>query len=94
MDSSFNFLKQEPAKSQKQVISSHALDLLGTPCPMNYVKIKLFLENLEPDEIVEVLLDDGEPINNVPKSLESDGNKILKIEKYDDFYKVTVQKGN
>ena len=94
MDSSFNFLKQEPAKSQKQVISSHALDLLGTPCPMNYVKIKLFLENLEPDEIVEVLLDEGEPINNVPKSLESDGNKILKIEKYDDFYKVTVQKGN
>lgn len=94
MDSSFNFLKQEPAKSQEQVSLLQTFDLLGTPCPMNYVKIKLFLENLKANEIVEVLLDEGEPINNVPKSLESDGNKILKIEKYEGFYKVTVQKGN
>ncbi|MCM8823578.1 MAG: sulfurtransferase TusA family protein [Candidatus Omnitrophica bacterium] len=93
MDSSFNF-----PKLQKENLSSinssvqYKLDLKGTPCPINYVKAKLFLEGLKKGEILEILLDEGEPINNVPKSLETDGHKIIKIEKIDSFYKVIVEK--
>jgi len=39
------------------------------------------LESLDSDDILEVLLDGGEPMDNVPKNLEADGYNILKIEK-------------
>jgi sulfite reductase (ferredoxin) len=73
--------------------NKHFLDLKGTPCPINYVKAKIFLENVPQEEIVEILLDEGEPIENVPKSLESDGHNILNIEKEDGFYRILVKKG-
>ncbi|MDP2940290.1 MAG: sulfurtransferase TusA family protein [Candidatus Omnitrophota bacterium] len=90
MDSTFNFPKQiQQVRIDKP---SNVLDLKGTPCPINYVKAKLFLENQEIGDIIEIFLDEGEPINNVPKSLESDGHKILRIEKLNGFYKVVVEK--
>ena len=43
------------------------------------------------DDMLEVLLDDGEPIANVPKSLENDGQEV-KIEKIENYFKVIVRK--
>ncbi|MDP2943608.1 MAG: sulfurtransferase TusA family protein [Candidatus Omnitrophota bacterium] len=95
MDSSLNFpklgQKTVPEDTKKE---NYLLDLKGTPCPINYVKAKLFLENLEVGDITDILLDEGDPIRNVPKSLEGDGQQIIKIEKQDGFYKVTVKKNN
>lgn len=94
MDSSFNFPKQKAQKlsgaGEKQ---NYVLDLKGVPCPINYVKSKLFLENLGKGDILEIILDKGEPINNVPKSLQNDGHKIISTEKQNGFYKVIVEKG-
>jgi sulfite reductase (ferredoxin) len=89
MDSSFNFptIKKEGKEEKVQL-----LDLKGTPCPLNYVKAKLALENLKNGAILEVLLDEGEPMENVPRSLEQDGHEILKIEKQDGFYRIIVKK--
>lgn len=93
MDSAFNFPKQAGQDKPVEPQAQHkALDLKGTACPINYVKAKMFLENLAIGDIVDILLDEGEPINNVPKSLESDGQKIIAIEKQDGFYKVVVEK--
>lgn len=100
MDSSFNFPKraemdiptQKTPKSKIAELRQHLLDLKGTPCPINYVKTKLYLENLSSGDIVEVLLDEGEPIENVPKSLQNDGHQILSVEKQDGYYKVVVRK--
>src|ERR1051325_10288228 len=52
-------------------------DLRGVACPMNYVKTKLKLEMMEAGELLEVWLDAGEPIQNVPLSLKNDGHKLL-----------------
>ncbi|MFN7170860.1 MAG: sulfurtransferase TusA family protein, partial [Candidatus Omnitrophota bacterium] len=94
MDSAFNFPKlQEKQKIPSGAVNQYKLDLKGTPCPINYVKAKLFLENLKKGDILEILLDEGEPINNVPKSLEADSHKVIKIEKLDGFYRVIVEKG-
>ena len=41
---------------------------------------------------MEIVLDEGEPIENVPKSLEADGHKIIKIDREDRFYRVLVKK--
>ena len=92
MDSSFNFSKQETGPQKEKNKVTKTLDLLGTPCPINYVKTKLVLENLKSGDILEILLDEGEPMDNVPKSLENDGHQILKIEKQDGSYKVQVKK--
>jgi sulfite reductase (ferredoxin) len=53
-------------------------DLRGVACPMNYVKTKLKLEMMEAGEKLEVWLDAGEPIRNVPMSLRNDGHKIMR----------------
>lgn len=91
MDSTFNFPKKEES-SERDEIPRKILDLKGTPCPINYVKVKLVLEKLNQGDTLEVLLDEGEPMDNVPKSLENDGHQILKTEKQDGFYRVIVKK--
>jgi TusA-related sulfurtransferase len=69
------------------------LDLKGTPCPLNYVKTKIKLEEMERGQILEVILDDGEPIRNVPLSLKQDGQEIIIQEKIDEkHWRVLVRK--
>ncbi len=70
------------------------IDLRGVSCPLNYVKTKLKLEEMEVGQILEVLLDDGESIVNVPRSVKEDGHKILKIEQVEGYFKVLVRKAN
>jgi sulfite reductase (ferredoxin) len=52
-------------------------DLRGVACPLNYVKTKLKLEMMDAGEKLEVWLDAGEPIKNVPMSLKNDGHLLL-----------------
>lgn len=56
------------------------LDLRGTPCPINFVKTKLRLEQLTPGALLEVWLDAGEPIEQVPDSLTMAGYLIEAIQ--------------
>ena len=52
------------------------MDLRGVPCPLNWVRVKLALEGLEPGEALDVTLDPGEPITSVPKSAEEEGHHV------------------
>jgi len=66
-----------PAKPAAPVPTGAPLyDLRGVACPMNYVKTKLKLEMMDAGEKLEVWLDAGEPIKNVPMSLKNDGHLI------------------
>lgn len=56
------------------------LDLAGVACPMNFVKTKIKLSGMPLGSLLEVILDDGEPIKNVPLSLEEQGQKVLEKE--------------
>ncbi len=56
------------------------LDLSGVQCPMNFVKTKLQLEDMESGQVLEVILDDGSPVKNVPRSVKAEGHKILVLE--------------
>lgn len=53
------------------------IDLRGVSCPTNFVKAKLALEDVETGDILQILLDDGEPVKNVPRSLKAEGHKLL-----------------
>ncbi|GJL68496.1 MAG: tRNA methyltransferase [Nitrospirales bacterium] len=68
------------------------LDLRGVICPYNFVKTKLKLESLEIGDRLSVLLDEGEPIRNVPQSITNEGHQILKQEKVEHYYLVVIQK--
>lgn len=72
-------------------------DLRGVACPLNYVKTKLRLEMMETGERLEVWLDAGEPIKNVPMSLRNDGHKVLLEQALDadsKHFKVLVEKAD
>ena len=68
------------------------LDLRGVLCPYNFVKTKLKLESLEIGAQLTVLLDEGEPIRNVPQSITNEGHQILKQERVGHYYQVVIQK--
>ena len=68
------------------------LDLLGVKCPFNYVKTKIKLETMASGSLLEVLLDDGEPSENVPRSIQNDGHKLVSLEKDNGHYTMLVKK--
>lgn len=68
------------------------LDLRGTPCPINFVRTKLTLDRMAPGALLEVWLDDGEPIEQVPDSLRLEGYPIEQIEARDDFFSLHVRR--
>ena len=49
----------------------------GVGCPMNMVYAKVELAKLKSGQLLEIILDDGPPINNVPGSVIGEGHKIL-----------------
>jgi tRNA 2-thiouridine synthesizing protein A len=69
------------------------IDLRGVTCPTNFVKAKLALEMIETGEVVEFLLDDGEPVKNVPRSLKNEGHKLIGLSEVDGHYVLTIEKG-
>ncbi len=68
------------------------LDLRGTPCPLNFVRTKLRLNQLPPETLLEVWLDAGEPIEQVPDSLKMGGYLIHRLQAQDDFFRLTVSR--
>nr|MBF0222784.1 sulfurtransferase TusA family protein [Desulfobulbaceae bacterium] len=66
----------------------------GVGCPMNLVYAKVELAKLGAGQILEIILDDGPPINNVPGSAEKEGHKILSRNQLDDgAWSVLIEKG-
>ncbi len=68
------------------------LDLKGVACPNNFVKAKLRLEEMRKGQTLEVVLDNGEPIKNVPRALKEEGHQIVKVEKINEHWKIVVKK--
>ena len=46
--------------------------------PFNYVQIKIRLEEMDAGELLEITIEDGEPIKNVLESLTNDGHDIVR----------------
>lgn len=69
------------------------INLHGVTCPLNFVKTKLALEELEAGEHLEVILDEGDAILNVPRSLKEEGHKIVKVEPLGETFRVVVERG-
>ena len=77
----------------EKVTAQSELDLRGVICPYNFVKTKLKLDTMQSGEILAVILDDGEPIRNVPQSVANEGHTILTQELLGTSHRVLIQKG-
>lgn len=69
------------------------IDLRGTPCPLNFVRTKLRLQSMQPGQLLEVWLDAGEPIEQVPDSLVMEGHEISSICDRGGFFALMVRRG-
>lgn len=58
----------------------HTLDITKEHCPMTFVRTKLKLAQIAKGDTLEVLLSEGEPLENVPRSAEEQGYKVLAVE--------------
>lgn len=68
------------------------LDLRGTPCPINLVRTKLRLEQMLPGSLLEVWLDPGEPIEQVPDSLKMEGYQVEAVDEKQQFFSLLVRR--
>ena len=52
------------------------LDLRGTPCPVNFIRCKLAMEELDLDQSLKVELDKGDPEYFVISGLREAGHEV------------------
>ncbi|WP_084164641.1 sulfurtransferase TusA family protein [Skermanella stibiiresistens] len=57
--------------------ADYFLDITADVCPLTFVRTKLRVERMAPGETLEVRLNDGEPLENVPRSLIELGHSIV-----------------
>lgn len=69
------------------------VDITDVVCPTTFVKAKVALEELDEGQILSIKMNDGEPVQNVPRSIKEEGHKILKLtDNGDATYNLIVEK--
>ena len=69
------------------------VDITDVVCPVTFVKAKVALEELDDGQILAIRMNDGEPVQNVPRSIKEEGHKILKLfDNEDGTYTLFVRK--
>ncbi|MBP5554797.1 MAG: sulfurtransferase TusA family protein [Lachnospiraceae bacterium] len=56
------------------------VDITDKVCPLTFVKAKVTLDELDDGQILAIRMNDGEPVQNVPRSIKDEGHQILKLE--------------
>ena len=69
------------------------VDITDVVCPTTFVKAKVALEELDEGQILSIRMNDGEPVQNVPRSIKEEGHQILKLLNNEDgTYELIVRK--
>ncbi|MCR5302394.1 MAG: sulfurtransferase TusA family protein [Lachnospiraceae bacterium] len=69
------------------------IDITDVTCPITFVKTKVALEEMDEGQILRVHLNDGEPVQNVPRSIKEEGHEVLNLrENGDGTYELFIRK--
>lgn len=69
------------------------VDITDVVCPVTFVKAKVALEEMEDGQVLSIHMNDGEPVQNVPRSIKDEGHQILKLlDNQDGTYNLIVRK--
>jgi tRNA 2-thiouridine synthesizing protein A len=81
-----------PPNAESERAPDVSIDLRGTPCPLNWVKSKLRLEAMAPGALLEVIIDDGNPARNVPRSAAAEGHRIVCVTPHGNSVRVLIER--
>ena len=71
------------------------LDITNDKCPITFVKTKIALEKLKPNQYLNVCIKEGEALDGLPSSLRELGYQINnKIKISDDVFSLEISKKN
>jgi len=82
----------QKGNADKSESETHAIDLRGVACPLNFVKAKLALEKIDVGQVLDVLLNGGEPMRNVPDSFAQQGQEVLEVTDCGEHFCVRVRR--
>ena len=69
------------------------VDITDVVCPVTFVKAKVALEELDEGQVLSIRMNDGESVQNVPRSIKEEGHQILKLDDNEDgTYTLYVKK--
>jgi TusA-related sulfurtransferase len=69
------------------------VDITDVVCPLTFVKAKVAIEELESGQVLEIRINEGEPIFNVPRSFKDEGHQVIWANHNEDgTYTVFVEK--
>ena len=69
------------------------VDITDKVCPLTFVKAKVALDELDEGQVLAIRMNDGEPVQNVPRSMKDEGQQVLKLEdNQDGTYTLYVKK--
>jgi TusA-related sulfurtransferase len=68
------------------------LDITGDCCPMTFVKVKLALAKMSSGEELDVALNEGEPLDNVPRTAVEQGHEVLSVRQEGGVHHVLIRK--
>ncbi len=77
--------------------TDYLIDITMEVCPFTFVHTKLFIDRAERGEILEIRLNAGEPLVNVPRAVEAHGHRILSLQpedstRRDGVHRLRIQK--
>lgn len=64
----------------EQLKADKTVDIKGQICPYTFVRSKLAIEKMNLGEVLEIVTDHKPASENVPRSMENEGQKVLKID--------------
>lgn len=73
-------------------MAHETLDLSGVPCPANSARALMKIESMADGSLLEILVDDGEPVENLSASLESEGHSIVSRTREGGKWKITARR--
>lgn len=62
-----------------EITYDEIVDITDKVCPLTFVKAKVSLDELEIGQVLAVRMNDGEPVQNVPRSMKDEGQQVLKL---------------
>ena len=77
--------------------AQYSLDLSAETCPLTFVRAKLLLEQMAAGEVACIRLSEGEPLDNLPRTLRDQGHSVLELraeESGGTIYRLLVRKGS
>lgn len=65
--------------AETYIIVDSQVDITDVVCPITFVKAKVAMEELETGQVLAIRMNDGEPVQNVPRSMKEEGHQVLKL---------------